>query len=391
MTHAHSPSTAMLNAAKAYKTDYQPTYDNTIALEAAQHELEHTTPLANPHEVMALRQQLGAIAGGNLDRPIIIEQRCAEPVDLSTPIDYHVQAVMRGQDIVAGVLPNALHIPRAGGQNSKPRSSYWEKLADGTYAVSYMGDAINRQDPSMRTPDPTNMVSAALQARDLADGLREARGTTTYLAHEALLLPYEQGLMGRDAVSGKPVLLSAHLPWIGERTRDPDGAHVSLLAGVENPVGVKIGPTATAEDIARLSARLNPAGEADKLIFMMRMGGAAAVNGALHSVLNGISDHAPSSLVMYDIHGVTKTAPDGTKIRSIEDIVTQVDDLARACGDAGLKLNGLHLESRTDAGSEHRLECVATDEDRPTHPGGVDPQLNPSQLREVLERTASYL
>jgi 3-deoxy-7-phosphoheptulonate synthase len=230
------------------------------------------------------------------------------------------------------------------------------------------------------------MVATAIQARDVEAGLTEAVGEHVPATHEALLLAYEMSFVHVDPETGRQYLLSTDIPWIGKRTNDPDGEHVALLAAVANPVGVKLGSDATAEDILAYQERLNPEGTPGKLIFMLRIGQDAE---ALHTVLDAIKAHAPESVVMYDLHGSTRVAADGkTKIRCVVDIIEEIKTAAMACRAAGLKLHGLHLETTTD---DSRLECVDEPNQMPTDYGSVDPQLNPAQTIRILKEVAEYL
>jgi 3-deoxy-7-phosphoheptulonate synthase len=371
----------MLDQDALYKRSYQPPYQDAAALSLAMHELRSTTPVTTPEQINEVQSMLSALALGEADGPLIITGRCAEPVDVRVPISTLVESGVTGYELVKSVMPAASVMQRSRGQNTKPRSSFIEKRPNGP-VISYMGDAVNSTDLDRRLPDASRMVAAALQARDLENGLTAKIGRRVPAAHEALLLPYEFGFMRSEA--GREYLLSADLPWIGERTRSLDGDHVSALRAIENPIGVKIGPKATAEDIAGLQRRLNPHNRPGKLTLMLRVG---LGNAALTPLLRGIKEHAPNAVTMYDIHGVTKTAKDGTKIRAVEDIVQEVGELSAACGQMGLKLHGLHLETTT----EDRLECVQTVTDRPKHPGGVDPQLNIKQTEQVLARTKHFL
>ena len=372
-----------------YKSNYQPDYSgDTDALLDAINELHATEAVTTPRQVDELQQALTQLAKGEIDTPIIITGRCAEPVALATPIEVLAAESITVSDVVIAALGTGrvINIRRERGQNTKPRSNHIEELPSGKIVAPYMGDAVNAQDPEHRMPDPSRMVAAAVQARDLEAKLTEMVGNHVPAAHEALLLPYEHSFIRIDPESGRKYLLSADVPWIGKRTNDPEGEHVTLLAEVANPIGVKVGADSTAEHIAALHERLNPDNIPGRLIFMLRMG----LNNAdkLDAVVSAITNYAPESLLMYDIHGVTRTAPNGAKIRYTGDIIEDIRLTATACRKAGLKLHGLHLETIAD---DDRLECVDEPDQLPLHPGGVDPQLNPRQTEHILRETAQYL
>lgn len=369
-----------------YVENYQPTYSNPDELLDAMLELHKTEPVTTPRQIDALQEKLTLLAKGEISEPIIVTGRCAEEVSLATEIDVLVEQAVSTRSLVFKALGKAIVVLRNRGQATKPRSTATETLPNGKEVVSYMGDAVNGAHKDHREPDPTRMVATAVQSRDLEAGLTREIGKHVPAAHEALLLPYEHSFVRTDPETGKKYLLSADLPWIGKRTNAINGEHVRLLAQVENPVGIKIGPDSTADHIAELQAVLNPTSKPGKLVFMMRVG--LEQQESLDTILGAIRTYAPNAIIMYDIHGVTRTAPTGQKIRYTGDIIEDVCQTAVACRKEGLKLHGVHLETIAD---ESRLECVDHPDQLPTHPGGVDPQLNPRQTKYVLERIKEFL
>jgi 3-deoxy-7-phosphoheptulonate synthase len=356
-----------------YKQNYQPPYPDSLALTAIAQQLETIPPVTAVEHVDALQAKLADIALHRAYNPIVITGRCAEPVGDDRTAAKLATAVITEQTIVQQHMPDAIFIHRGRGQNTKPRSSFLEVQPDGSRFVTYMGDAVNGTRLDQRVPDPRRMLAAATQAYKLEQELISQTKEHIPSAHEALLLQYELSFMREH--QGKRYLLSADLPWIGERTRVLNGPHIAALREIENPIGVKIGPSATAEEIAGYHRILNPESKPGKIVFMLRLGQAA-----LNDKLDYIREYAPRSVLLYDIHGVTKTADDGTKIRAVDDITKDIEATAIACVCASLDLNGLHLESTV----EDRLECVQSPDEKPTHPGGIDPQLNTTQLQQVL-------
>lgn len=370
-----------------YLENRQPIYDNAQALAEAVHALHETRPVTTPRQIDALQAKLTELATGKIEEPIIITGRCAEELQPSVPAETLAEQIVQAKSLAVSALGRAVtFVPRALGQKTKPRSAVSEKLADGRTVPPYMGDAVNAEHPDLRTPDPTRMVAAAEQASRTEAALTKLTGQHVPAAHEALLLPYEHSFVRVDPETGKKYLVSADLPWIGERTKQLNGEHVAMLAEVENPVGVKIGPSTTAEYIEGLQRTLNPKNIPGKLVLMMRVGPKHAEQ--LTTLMLAIKKHAPQSIIMYDIHGVTRTAPTGEKIRYTGDIIADIKATAAACKAVGLKLHGLHLETIQD---NSRLECVDKPDQLPTHPGGVDPQLNPRQTKYVLEQVADDL
>jgi 3-deoxy-7-phosphoheptulonate synthase len=281
-------------------------------------------------------------------------------------------------------------IKRNRGQAIKPRSSATEivtattetaSILSGQVVPAFMGEGVNGEAIDQRMPDSSRMVAMAQQARDLEEQLTKALGSHMAAAHEALLLPYEKAQIMQD-YEGNRYLLSADLPWIGARTNDADGDHVAMLSDIVNPIGVKISASSDEQHIKELAGRLNPNNETGKLVFMLRLGGGNTER--LDAVLDGIRDYAPNAVIMYDVHGVTKTI-NGRKIRAIPDIIDEIIELTHACNAHGLRMSGVHLETMADV--SHR-ECIDRHGDIPTRPGYVDPRLNPGQLTHVLNAIA---
>lgn len=368
-----------------YKTHYQPTYLDRGELTGAVQELLETEPITAPEHVQALRAELTGIAEGSIKKPVVITRRCAEPIHTARPVGELVSDALADRQVVIDALGQVVVVQRNRGQYAKPRSAELERVTGNHSVVSYMGDSINGQDIGQRSPRARKMLDGARQARNLEAGLTAAVGHHVYSAHEALLLAYEHAFVREDQGTSRHMLLSTDLPWIGKRTNALQGPHIALLSKVDNPVGIKIGSDSTPEHIAGLQRTLNPEGKPGKLLFMLRIG--LHETAQLDDVICSIRDHAPWSLMMYDIHGTTRMTPDGLKIRYVGDIIENIKVTAEACGRAGLRLHGVHLETT----SEDRLECVDEPGQLPTHPGGVDPQLNLRQLDHVLRETADYL
>jgi 3-deoxy-7-phosphoheptulonate synthase len=373
-----------------YNEHYQPVYEDHDFLVESVREVQQTGHVTTPENIRNTKKLLGQAA---IDGFIVLEGSCAEPVQLNMPISTLVgeaetgEQVVRGSNLFKRIGAKVLHIRRDRGQSVKPRSSGTEMVSEegqtreipaGTVVSSYMGDGINGKGIDQRTAQPDRMVAMGVQARDLEDRMTETLGHHIPAAHEALLLAYEKAQVMVDK-QGRRVLLSADVPWVGARTNNPEGEHVKLLSTVENAVGVKISDTSDATHIKALAERLNPNNEEGKLIFMMRVGGDKLEK--LGQVLDAIRDHAPNAVIMYDIHGVTKTNEHKEKIRAVPDIINEILELTKACNSRGLRMSGVHLETMGD--NSHN-ECVDELGERPTRPGNVDPRLNPRQLLRIL-------
>lgn len=380
-------ATAIVNALPEpqYAENFQPLFEHNALIEAV-HELRSTHAVTTPHNVMELKNTLAAIGKGALSRPVVIVASCHEDVDLTVPTErLATEAVQIHDAVQRSNMSDPFIILRNRGQNTKPRSNEFEVVDDRKLA-SFMGNAVNGKEVTQRTPDPSRMVAAAVQARDLEDNLQDHFGSHIPAAHEALLLAYESGFLVEDEATQQQFLLSADLPWIGVRTNQPESAQVALLQGVSNPIGVKLGDETTAEHIKVLQMTLNPNAEAGKMVYMPRFG----LNniGKAATVLASIHDNDPESIILYDLHGSTRTTEDGTKLRVVSELIEEIQLLASACRAHDLRLHGVHLETMHD---DERIECVDMPHQRPTHPGNVDPRLNPRQTTAILNAISNDL
>lgn len=362
---------------RTYTHDYQPTYPDADALHEAQNQLVGMEGVATCEEIDNLGQSLATIARGESDTPIVITGNCGRQILMEENPDQIVDDIMRQEEIVQDLIPAALYISRVLNQNFKPRSSEFE--SDGT--PSYYGCGINSPNKNHRTPDPSRMVAGAIQARDVQEQYLARTGRRLTSAHEALLLPFEECFVREN--NSKKYLRSANMPWVGERTRRLDSPQMELLAEVENPVGVKVGPSATADDIRSIYDKLNPGQRDGKVVFTLRMG----VDNLhkLPDILDAIKEHAPNSILLCDpMHGNTVNAENGNKTRRMIDIKKEVHAVAEAAKQCGLRLHGLHLEA---SGKDEVLACIDSPDQDPVR-SLVDPELNNRQLKEVVHEFA---
>src|SRR5690606_37443300 len=217
--------------------------------------------------------------------------------------------------------------------------------------------------------------------------------TEFYVSHEALLLDYERPLVRVDSRTGALYNTSAHMLWIGERTRQLDGAHVEFLSHVRNPIAVKLGPTSTVDDALRLIDALDPEREPGRLTFITRMG-AGTIRDRLPALVEGVRDSgAQVAWVTDPMHGNTITSSNGYKTRRFEDILDEVVGFFEVHRAAGTVPAGLHMELAGDdvtevlggtgeideAGLERRYETL------------VDPRLNHQQSLELAFLVAEML
>ncbi|MDT6985766.1 3-deoxy-7-phosphoheptulonate synthase [Streptomyces lusitanus] len=316
--------------------------------------------LVDVEEVLALRGLLARVAAG---RSCVVQAGdCAE--DPAECTREHIDRKTALLDRLAEAAETATGVPaltvgRMAGQFAKPRSNPAEQVGGLTLPV-YRGHMVNgpAPDPESRRPDPLRVVMGYLAAREamrhVARRRADAAHRTVWTSHEALLLDYEEPLV-RRADDGRSWLGSTHWPWIGERTRQVDGAHVSLLAGVVNPVACKVGPLTTTDEVLELCARLDPGREPGRLTLIARMG-AGLVADRLPALVGKVRSEGHPVIWLCDpMHGNTVVGPRGVKTRLLDVMAREVREFCEAVTCAGGTDGGLHLETTPD----DILECVA--------------------------------
>ncbi|MFB9463410.1 3-deoxy-7-phosphoheptulonate synthase [Streptomyces cinereospinus] len=380
----------------------QPDWTRWDDLDRVLGELARRPALVSEETTAALREELAFVARGTAF--VIQAGDCAELFSDSGP--ERIRAKATALHALGDLFESLTKIPvvrigRLAGQYAKPRSNSWEELPDGTRVPVYRGDAVNGAEAtaSARQPDPHRLLRAyELAQRALAElrtapprsGSMTAVLAPTYISHEALLLEYEHALLRADARGGR-YASSAPFLWIGERTRQPDHAHIDLAATVSNPIGVKVGPDASPADVTALLDRLNPANQPGRLTLIVRMG-AERIGTALPALLGGLGPRAAEAVWMTDpMHGNTRTTAAGQKSRVLTDILTEVETFFGVMSAHGLHAGGLHLESAPDDVTECvlRTEDLAVDTPLPRYESACDPRLNPAQAEEVVRLAAS--
>lgn len=349
----------------------QPGWADPGAADDVREALERLPPLVLPAEVDRLRSRLADAARG---RAFVLQGGdCAETFAANTA--DHVGANVGALRAMARALEQdggrpVVTLGRIAGQYAKPRSQPVDVLG----LPVFRGDIVNgpEPDPAGRAADPRRMLRAythALAALNLIRAGHGGPGAEVFTSHEALLLDYERGLLrlaagdgtGRGGETGGLYALSAHFLWIGERTRQLDGAHVALAALLANPVGVKIGPGTDPELAVAYAERLNPGREPGRLTFISRMG-AGAVREKLPAVVERVTAAGHPVVWSCDpMHGNTREAPSGYKTRRVTDIEDEVRGFFEVHRELGTHPGGLHIELTGDAVTE----CL-------DEPGGID-------------------
>jgi 3-deoxy-7-phosphoheptulonate synthase len=426
-----------------------PDYLDPEALEAVEAQLSKYPPLVFAGEARRLKAALGAASEGKAF--LLQGGDCAESfAEFSADNIRDTLRVMLQMAVVLtyGAKVPVIKVGRMAGQFAKPRSAPTE-IINGEEFASYRGDIINGFEATQasRIPDPARMLQAYTQAaaslnllrafstggfadihrvhswtlgfaeHDKAERYREisnrisdaldfmaAAGVDSstahqlskvdfYTSHEALLLEYEEALCRIDSISGQPVAGSGHMIWIGDRTRQPDGAHVEFARGVLNPVGLKCGPTTTADDLKVLMAKLNPENEAGRLTLIARFG-AGKVGENLPRLIKAVQEEGAKVLWTCDpMHGNTIKAASGYKTRPFESVLREVREFFGIHQAEGTIPGGVHFEMTGKDVTECTggLRAVSDENLADRYHTACDPRLNASQSLELAFLVAEEL
>lgn len=426
-----------------------PDYTDPEKLASVEQELATYPPLVFAGEARSLKASLGAASEG---RAFLLQGGdCAESFSefrADTIRDTFKVLLQMAMVLTHGAKVPVVKVGRMAGQFAKPRSSPTE-VKNGVELPSYRGDIVNELDftADSRVPDPARMLRAYTQAagtlnllrafstggfadvhrvhswtlgftdqgeaskyRDMANRIQDAldfmaaAGMTAdtqhelsevkfYTSHEALLLEYEEALTRVDSTSGKWVAGSGHMIWIGDRTRQPDGAHVEFCRGVQNPIGLKCGPTTTPEDLKVLMEKLNPKNEPGRLTLIARFG-AGTVGEHLPRLIRTVEQEGAKVLWSCDpMHGNTIKSATGYKTRPFESVLREVQEFFAIHSAENTVPGGVHFEMT----GQDVTECTGgvravSDEDlSDRYHTACDPRLNASQALELAFLVAEEL
>ncbi len=429
------------------RAEQQPDWPDPAALDRALKQVGSYPPLIFAGEARSLRAMLAQVAAGNAF--LLQAGDCAESFE-----DFSAVSIREKLRVIlqmAVVLTYSLGVPvvkvgRIAGQFAKPRSNPFERIGD-VELPSFRGHIVNAPTPTeaARIPDPERLVQAYHQAASTLNLLRaftkggfadlgrvhawtqefvasspegrryenlaveieralrfmracgvDIEGThnlhevDVYTSHEALLLGFEEALTRQDTLTGGWYDCSAHMLWIGERTRQLDGAHVEFLRGVGNPIGCKIGPSMQGGDVLALCEALNPAREPGRLTLITRMG-AEQIEGGLRPLLAAVRDAGHPVVWACDpMHGNTTTSVSGRKTRDFDAICAEIDGFVRAHHAEGTWPGGIHVELTGDdvtectGGADRILDSQLDDR----YETVCDPRLNGRQSLDLAFHVA---
>lgn len=424
-------------------------YPDQDAFEAAYNYISHLPPLVTSGEILRLRSELAAAEDGEYF--VLQGGDCSETFDACTPdvITSKLKILLlMSYILIYGSRKRVVRIGRIAGQYAKPRSKPTE-TRDGVTLPSYRGPLINSPEftAEARTPNPVNMrrayghaaltlnfmrsliaggftdmhhpeywelgfinlsehsreyrhifqaISTSIDFMEIVAGKMDSLAETRfYCSHEGLHLPYEMAQTRPVPRRTGFYDLTTHLPWIGERTRQIDGAHVEFFRGIANPIGVKVGPTMKPDELIDLTKVLNPANEKGRLCLICRFG-ASKVEEVLPPLVQAVLREKRNVLWISDpMHGNTHSTASGLKTRSFDDILNELLCASRILDLEGTHLGGIHFELT----GENVTECTGgvrglTEADLvKDYQTEVDPRLNYEQSIEmallIAERQAS--
>ena len=424
----------------------QPPWPDRFALNTAVKDLSTRLPLVFSGEIEKLKRLLAETAEGK--RFLLQGGDCAERFETGLEEIQNILKLLMQMSVVlmyAGGRP-VVKIGRFAGQYAKPRSNITEVI-DGVTMPSYFGDIVNRPDTNLqaRIPNPSNLLEAYNRSAatlniirglssggfadlhrvhswtrafladspvgqhysEVADGISSALhfmdacginsdqigGTEFFTSHEALLLDYEQAMTRQDPGSGLWYDMSAHMLWIGERTRQPDGAHVEFLSGIANPLGLKVGPTADPDEILNLLDILNPNNEPGRMTLILRSG-ADLAREKTAALVRKITKEGKSVIWSCDpMHENTSRTAEGHKTRDFQNILKEVQGFFAAHEAENSTPGGIHLELTGEAvteclGGGEGLTASRLAENYRT---ACDPRLNWKQALEMAFMVSNEL
>ncbi len=428
----------------------QPDYLDEKGLRAVEDKLKSVPPLTSPSEANRLKRQLAEVAAG---RAFLLQGGdCAESFAEYNEANLRAFARVMLQMTMAlmyGAGKPVVKVGRIAGQFAKPRSDGTEKIG-GVELPSYRGDMVNAMEfeKGPRQADPERLLQSYYQSgatlnflRALFSGsfasvdtitrwntdfiehssqskrfqsvverigecvsfvracgltpdtVRQLSEADVFTSHEGLLLPYEEALTRQNDDDGKYYACSAHMLWIGERTRNLEEAHVEYMRGIANPIGCKVGPSMSPDELLRLFDALNPDNEAGRLVFIARMG-VGKIGDALPGLVRKLKEEGRRIIWSCDpMHGNTIKSPNGYKTRKFTDILSEVRSFFAIHKAEGTYAGGVHFEmtgqdvteclggaqaiSEVDLGSRYHTHC--------------DPRLNASQSLELAFLIAEEL
>ncbi len=428
----------------------QPNYKNTDKLKQVENELATLPPLVSSHSIMDLRSQLKDVAEGKAF--LLQGGDCAESFaefNTGNLCSFFRVILQMTMALMYGGGKPVVKVGRIAGQFAKPRSADTETI-DGVELASYRGDMVNGMDftEGERVPDPARLLKVYYQSAatinflrqlatdgyaslenierwnreflegsshrknfaDLIERIKETvafinacnlpthsveqlRTATFFTSHEALLLNYEEAFTNFNKDKQAWFARSAHMLWIGDRTRDLDEAHIEFLRGLENPIGIKVGPSMGADELITVIDKLNPRNEAGKLTLISRMG-ADKVSELLPPLIRKVKAEGRNVIWSCDpMHCNTIKSPNGYKTRQFNAILSELEDFFDIHKAEGTYAGGVHIEMTGQDVTEclGGAQAISELDLRDRYHTHCDPRLNASQSIELAFLIAKKL
>ena len=427
-----------------------PTYSNDEELSVAREKLSNFPPLVFAGECRNLLKQLEEVAKG---RAFLLQGNdCAKSFSDFHPNnirDLFKVILQMAVVLTFGASCPIVKVGRMAGQFAKPRSQDTE-IINNVELESYKGDIINGIDfdKTSRTPNPKRLIQAYNQSaatlnllRAFAQGgfanlkqihqwnlsfvedsqskkkfeemantidecltfmeacgindqnVRQMKETDFYTSHEALLLPYEESLTRIDSTTGQWYDVSAHMLWVGDRTRQLDGAHIEFVRGIQNPIGLKVGPTTDIVELLKIIEVINPDNITGRISLICRMG-ADKITSLLPNIISQVKKDEKNVVWVCDpMHGNTVKASSGYKTRPLINIISEIEKFFKIHQNEGTYPGGIHLEMT----GQDVTECIGgvqeiTEDDlKSRYHTYCDPRLNASQSLEVAFLLSEFL
>ncbi len=427
------------NSWRQFPIKQQPQYPSQNKLDETCETLKKLPPLVFAGEARDLRQQLGEVSQGKAF--LLQGGDCAESF-----AEFHADSIrdtfrvllQMALTLTYGAKKPVVKIARMAGQFAKPRSDDFETI-DGISLPSYRGDMVNGIEftEAARIPDPQRLVQAYYQSAATQNLLRafskggyadlrkahrwnmeflhdfpasdryqkffddmqnaldfmhacgidsaELRETDLFTSHEALLLPFEESFVRVDSTTGDYYATSAHMLWIGDRTRQEDGAHIEFMRGIHNPIGLKCGPTTQPDELLRIIDTLNPNNDPGRLTLIVRMGADKAAD-HFPSLLQAVTKAGKNVVWCCDpMHGNTEKTNNGYKTRHFDNILKEIQTFFAVHQSEGTYAGGIHFEMT----GKNVTECLGggynlTEDDlKRAYDTHCDPRLNAAQVLEL--------
>jgi 3-deoxy-7-phosphoheptulonate synthase len=438
------------NSWRSKTAKHQPIYSDEKKLKFITDKLNTYPPLVFAGESRSLLKQLGDVANGNAF--LLQGGDCAESFadfNANNIRDSFKVILQMAVVLTFGASCPVVKVGRMAGQFAKPRSQDMETI-DGVELETYKGDIINGIDfnAKSRTPDPERLLHAYNQSaaslnliRAFAQGgfanlkqihqwnltfaednqykkkfdnmakrideciafmdacgindqnVRQMNETEFYTSHEALLLPYEEALTRVDSTSGKWYDVSAHMLWVGDRTRQLDGAHIQFIKGIENPIGLKVGPTTDINELLKIIEVVNPDNIPGRITLICRMG-ADKISLFLPNIIKNVKKTDCKVVWACDpMHGNTIKASSGYKTRPLNNIISEIEQFFKIHREEGTYPGGIHLEMTGQDVTEciGGLKEVTEDDLKSRYHTFCDPRLNASQSLELAFLLSDFL